>query len=235
VEKIEERINRWHYEARDPVDPEGNDIEAGSSACVISKCLSLSNLLSLLQATDKRDDATAVEDVIKEMHKGNTRYELRNLMERGTQRLVAGDTTHALDIFRGIVEQDPTYADVWNKIGTAEYMLGRYTEAMDATKRALEFSPFHIQSLNGLGLIYFERKEYEVAIQCFEKSLELDPWNAISTKYSSCRDIMHRMALENERKLQQMQQQEKEQQEQKITTEDAESRDNYKVKPNEKD
>lgn len=234
MEKIEERINRWHYQARDAVDSEANDYAGDTTACVISKALSLSNLLSLLQVTDKRDDATVVEDVIKEMQKGNARYELRNLMERGTQRLVASDSTHALAIFRGIVDQDPTYADVWNKIGTAEYMLGRYTDAMDATKRALELSPYHIQCLNGLGMIYFERKEYEEAAKCFEKSLELDPWNAISTKYSSCRDILHRVAFEKERNIQKKQQEEQ-QQEEELPKDGSTSEGKNEDKPNEKD
>jgi len=187
MERLEDAINQWQYQARQVI------IEDAT----IQK-MSQSNLLQLLQAVDNVDDAGVIGDLIKEMRKAHPDKELRSRLETGVAALVAGQANEALEIFESIVEQDPIYAEGWNKLGTTEFMLGKHQKSAESTQKALEIDPLHIQASNGLGMILFEKQEFEEAANCFRKSLELDPWSAVSTKLSVCIDLLSQMVHKDE-------------------------------------
>jgi hemimethylated DNA binding protein len=178
LQALEERINEWKCEARSRAP---NDL--------ISK-ISLANMVRLLQCVDNLEDATVVQEMIKEMRKAHASIELRSKFETSLAALVAGNTKSAHDRYLALVELDPLYADAWSKLATCEFMLGKYKEAERSSLRALEIEPEHYQTMNGLGLVHMEMKEYQEAIDYFRKSLDIDPWSPVAAKLSLCLDMM---------------------------------------------
>jgi hemimethylated DNA binding protein len=185
--RLEGEINRWQYQARDPaVDDE-----------TVRK-ISLANMLGMLQVVDNMDDAAAVQDTIKEMRKAHPSVELRSRLEQGITALVAGKAKDAREIYLAVIQDDPEYAEGWNKLATCEYMIGKHEESFQSTRRVLELEPMHYQAKNGLGLLHFEKKEYLLAADCFRESLDIDPWCPVAAKLAVCVDFLDQVVLEDE-------------------------------------
>lgn len=187
MERLEDTINNWQFQSR---------LDLVKDATL--KKLSQSNLLQLLHAVDNVVDAVVVEDLIKEMRKAHPDKQLRFRLEKGFSSLVAGQVNDAIEIFESILEQDPSYAEVWNKLGTVEFMVGKQSKARESTEKALEIDPLNFQASNGLGLILFEKQEFRRAADYFRKSLTLDPWSPVSSKLSMCVDLMAQMVHKDE-------------------------------------
>jgi len=57
--------------------------------------------------------------------------------------IMKGDTLGAINRYRKILQQDPSFADGWLNLGVAYANLGQLTRARDAFRRALECDPGH--------------------------------------------------------------------------------------------
>jgi tetratricopeptide (TPR) repeat protein len=150
----------------------------------------MKNLHGLLQVVETLNDAMAVQETIKEMRNAHRRRDLRWQLDKAVGDMMGGKSKQALATFRTLVEEDPEYAEAWNKMATCEFLSGDYDKSLDATVKALEIDPLHFQALNGLGLIYFQKEDYPRAIESFRKSISIDPWSAVPSKLSVCIDLL---------------------------------------------
>ena len=91
-----------------------------------------------------------------------------------------------------MVDEDPTFAEAWNKAATCEFMIGNLDASMAAAQKTLEIVPDHFQALNGLGLVYNEKRDLLHARDNFRKSMELDPWSPVGPRLSVCLDTLKR-------------------------------------------
>jgi tetratricopeptide (TPR) repeat protein len=156
----------------------------------VSKKLSMNNLLDILKTADDLDTATVISDSLKEIWKAHVNSNLRWKLATATSHLLGGNTNRALSCFSELVDEDPSYAEAWNKASTCEFMLGNMEASLAAARKTLECLPTHFQAQNGLGLVYYEKKDLPSAVECFHKSMDLDPWSPVSSRLSVCLDTL---------------------------------------------
>ena len=178
LERLEDAINEWQFKSR--------QVDFVTDGDVTIRKLSMRNIMQLLHAVDNVADAAVVEELIKEMRKAHPNKNLRSLMEQGLASLVAGRANDGLDIYESVLEQDPNYAEAWNKLATAEFMMGMSKKSLESAEKALQLDPLHFQAHNTIGLLLFEKGEFQAAEECFRKTLERNPWSPVSSRISEC-------------------------------------------------
>jgi len=149
---------------------------------------SMDDLFVLLRSAESLDDASSVQDFLKEIWKASADCDLRYDLHVGISDLLNGNGERSLKTFSDIVAADPTYGEAWNKKATVHYMLGERDESLDATRKALEIDPRNFQSLSGLGLIRADMNMTEAAAEAFRRGVDLDPWSPVAPRLSSCLD-----------------------------------------------
>ena len=152
----------------------------------------MKNMFKILKHAEDSETATVLSDAFKEIWKGHSDKNIRYKFDTGLNYLLAGNTVKALSIFGDVVDEDPTYAEAWNKAATCEFMMGNLDASMAAAQRTLEIMPDHFQALNGLGLVYNEKRDLLYARDNFRKSIELDPWSPVAPRLSVCLDTLKR-------------------------------------------
>ena len=148
--------------------------------------ISMQHLFELLKTADTMNDATIMAENVKEIWKAHLNSELRWRLDSAVSELLNGNTESAVSLFSGIIDEDPNYAEAWNKASTCEFMLGNMEASLTAARQTLKLNPNHFQALNGLGLIHYENNDIPAAVECFKKSLSLDPWSPVASRLSTC-------------------------------------------------
>ena len=166
-------------------------IEANNIRDIVDR-LSMDNLFQILKHVDNSDTAAVVTDAFKEIWKGHKDREIRYKFDTGVNNLLTGKTEKALAIFGEVVDEDPMFAEAWNKAATCEFMVGNLDASMAAAQKTLEIVPGHFQALNGLGLVYNEKRDLTHARDNFRRSIELDPWSPVAPRLSVCLDTLKR-------------------------------------------
>ena len=174
-------MSQWHVASRDSVAEENATFH-----------LSLSDLFVLLKATERMEDAIALEEIIKEIFKAHPSEDVRQRLEQGIANVLRGKSEDALEAFQALTEEHSDYAEAWNKIAACEYMLGNMSKSLNAANKAVDLMPQHFQAHNGKGLCEYDQTNYTAAAASFRKSLELDPWSPVSSKLAACIDVLNR-------------------------------------------
>ena len=81
-----------------------------------------------------------------------------------------------------LLEDQPDFAEAWNRRAVLYYLLGEYRKSIDDCLEVLELNPIHFGALHGLGLCYVALGEYRSAIQTFRKALEIQPYALVNQK-----------------------------------------------------
>jgi len=152
----------------------------------------MDNLFQILKFSEDSDTATVITDSFKEIWKAHKDNNIRYKFDTGVNYLLNGKTDTALNIFSEVVDEDPSFAEGWNKASTCEFMFGNLDASLGAAQKALEIIPAHFQALNGLGLVYSEKRDLNHARDNFRKSIGLDPWAPVATRLSVCLDTIER-------------------------------------------
>jgi tetratricopeptide (TPR) repeat protein len=157
----------------------------------IAKKLSLDTMFAMLKLSDTMESAVVFEETIKEIWKAHENQELRLKLDNGVADLLRGNKERALDTFTKLVEDDPDYAEAWNKASTCHFMLGDMQLSLEMAERTLMLLPRHFQAMNGLGLVHCETRKYKLGARLFRQSLALDPWSPVSARLAVCKDMLH--------------------------------------------
>jgi tetratricopeptide (TPR) repeat protein len=123
--------------------------------------------------------------MMKVAWKAHLDLNIREKLDKANNLLYGGSTEEALALFSEVVDEDPSYAEAWNRASTCEFMLGNLEASLAAAKRTVEIIPTHFQALNGMGLVYTDMKELPSAVENFRKGLELDPWSPVSSRLAT--------------------------------------------------
>ena len=164
----------------------------GNTGNEASDGLTIVNLFHLLQSTENLNDATVVEEFIREVWKVHDNSSYRWKLEDGIVALLHGSHKKALSIFEELTVKDPMYFEAWNRMSTCQYLLGNMEKSLASAQKTLELQPLHFQAFNGLGLCYYETGQYLKSIEAFRFSIILDPWSPSSSKLSACLDLAQR-------------------------------------------
>ena len=85
----------------------------------------------------------------------------------GCLHLDMGNLNTAIDELRAFSLLQPTVADGWVKLGTAQYRARRADEAEKSFKAALAVQARNAEALNGQGMVQAQRQRWQEAVNCF--------------------------------------------------------------------
>lgn len=135
----------------------------------------LDDLFDELQNASNAAQSAVIEQQIWLIWTLGPNEEADRLMNRGIRAMRLGEWTLAERLFDELIEQEPEFAEAWNKRATVHYVLGDYTESMSDIEQTLKLEPRHFGALSGLGSIFARLDQPNAAIRVFEQVLELYP------------------------------------------------------------
>jgi tetratricopeptide (TPR) repeat protein len=78
---------------------------------------------------------------------------------------------------RKLLENDPSNADLWLRIGSAAYALNQMDRAIDALQRAIQFDPRLDEAHYFMGLIAYDSREFGRAQSEFQEAIAINRRN----------------------------------------------------------
>ena len=137
----------------------------------------LNNLFKKLNETENQDE---IRNLISDIW--NIWYEVDDpkvieYFEKGIQAMNLRNYPLAIRFFNNLIEEDPNFAEGWNKRATVHFMLGNFDESMKDIIKTLELEPRHFGALDGMGLIFIHQGQFQEAIEVYDKMLEIFPFS----------------------------------------------------------
>ena len=137
----------------------------------------LNNLFKKLNETENQDE---IRDLISDIW--NIWYEVDDpkvieYFEKGIQAMNLRNYPLAIRFFNNLIEEDPNFAEGWNKRATVHFMMGNFDESMQDIIKTLELEPRHFGALDGMGLIFIHQGQFQEAIEVYDKMLEIFPFS----------------------------------------------------------
>jgi tetratricopeptide (TPR) repeat protein len=102
-----------------------------------------------------------------------------------------GDYKGALDLYKVITVQRPSYWPAYDEIGYVLYQLGRYQEARDAFKIAVAAAPGYAWPLANLGSVYAALGKNAEAGEACSRSLKMSPTEVAYTTLGDLAFMAH--------------------------------------------
>ena len=137
----------------------------------------LNNLFKKLNETENQDE---IRDLISDIW--NIWYEVDDpkvieYFEKGIQAMNIRNYPLAIRFFNNLIEEDPNFAEGWNKRATVHFMMGNFDESMQDIIKTLELEPRHFGALDGMSLIFIHQGQFQQAIDVYDKMLEIFPFS----------------------------------------------------------
>jgi tetratricopeptide (TPR) repeat protein len=99
---------------------------------------------------------------------------LKLRLAQGTAAWESEDFEAARVVFERLLEEQPDFPDLHNKLGLCHAMLGELEAALDAFARAVELAPTYVEAMVNRGLVLNDLGRHEEAGQAFEEAAKLD-------------------------------------------------------------
>ena len=136
----------------------------------------LNKLFDELYYAKNLTQAEKIEDKIwKNWTKHPKSEYLTSKLENGTYSMYHQQYRMALKLFTDVINEDPKWAEGWNKRATLLFIMGNYEKSLDDIERVLDLEPRHFGALSGRAQIYLSYKKYEKAIDDLEKAQSIYP------------------------------------------------------------
>jgi len=137
----------------------------------------LNNLFKKLNETENQDE---IRDLISDIW--NIWYEVDDpkvieYFEKGIQAMNIRNYPLAIRFFNNLIEEDPNFAEGWNKRATVHFMMGNFDQSMQDIIKTLELEPRHFGALDGMGLIFIHQGQFQQALDVYDKMLEIFPFS----------------------------------------------------------
>lgn len=98
------------------------------------------------------------------------------LLQHSQNLLEAGEFAQAEAVLTELINDQPDFAEAWNRRAVLHFVAGQYKKSLDDCQRVIDLNPIHFGALHGLGLCYAALGEYSAAIQAFRRALEIQPY-----------------------------------------------------------
>jgi tetratricopeptide (TPR) repeat protein len=143
--------------------------------------LSINSLLEDLKNSDEtvREQATRKLWRIWFQQKGIYGLEM---IERSQKLMDAGEITEAETALTELIQDQPDFAEAWNRRAFLYYTTGEYKKSLEDCQMVVEINPVHFGALHGMGLCYAALGEYGQAIKAFKRALEIQPYSLVNQK-----------------------------------------------------
>ena len=168
-----------------------------SSLKAMYKILSIVIFLFITTTTVSADqNDPRLNNLFKKLNKTENQEEIRNLIaniwdiwyevddpkvieyfEKGIQAIRIRNYPLAIRFFNNLIEEDPNFAEAWNKRATAYFMMGDFDKSMLDIVKTLELEPRHFGALDGMSLIFIHQGQFQEALKVYDKMLELFPFS----------------------------------------------------------
>ncbi len=84
----------------------------------------------------------------------------------------------AVDHYRFVTEQVPTYEEAHNNLGIQLFKQNRVDEAIACYRRAIDLKPDNVMAMNNLANALFQKNQYPEAEDLYRRVLDLEPGSA---------------------------------------------------------
>lgn len=101
--------------------------------------------------------------------------EARKIMDAGTELMGQGRLEAALELFAGLAEDHPGWAEPLNKQATVLYLLGSSLASLRLCRKVVELKPNHFGAWNGIALCAARLEKWREALKAARKAHELQP------------------------------------------------------------
>lgn len=143
---------------------------------------SLPGLFQKLKKADDAQQAVAIEGEIWKMWYERGAAEGGNSMSAAVEAMSSGRYTIALTLLNTLVEDEPDFAEAWNRRATLFYLLGEFEKSLTDIQHTLTLEPRHFGAISGIGLIMLQLGQEERALHAFERVLTISPKNPGAAK-----------------------------------------------------
>lgn len=137
---------------------------------------SLSNrLLEDLKNPDETVRQQATQELWKIwfLQKGIYGWEL---LQRSQVLIEAGEITQAEAALTELINDQPNFAEAWNRRAVLYFTLGQYRKSLNDCEMVIKLNPIHFGAIHGLGLCHAALGDYSAAITAFRRALEIQPY-----------------------------------------------------------
>ena len=84
--------------------------------------------------------------------------QLTKKLKAGSELVNKNKYLESIKIFSEVIDQDPSWAEAWNKRATVLYMIGEYEKSQKDIDKVLELEKRHFGALAGQGLVNIKLK-----------------------------------------------------------------------------
>jgi tetratricopeptide (TPR) repeat protein len=104
------------------------------------------------------------------------------LLQQAQALLENGDTKESEVLLTSLIEDQPDFAEAWNRRAIFYYSQGKYQKSLEDCQMVVSLNPYHFGAFHGLGLCHAALGAYGSAIRAFRQALELQPYATINQK-----------------------------------------------------
>lgn len=98
------------------------------------------------------------------------------ILQRSQVLLAAGEITQAEELLTELINDQPNFAEAWNRRAVLYFTLGQYKKSLDDCQMVIKLNPIHFGAIHGLGLCCAALGDYNAAIMAFRRALEIQPY-----------------------------------------------------------
>ncbi len=153
----------------------------------------LPDLFGQLKSAENPQQAVMIETEIWKRWYDRNEDDGGDEMKTAIDAMNSGRYTIALTVLDKLVEDEPDFAEAWNRRATVHYLLGNYEKSLEDIEQTLLLEPRHFGALSGVGLIMLQVGDNEKAMHAFEKVLEISPKNMSAAK--SIADLEQKLGM----------------------------------------
>jgi len=135
----------------------------------------LDALFDALTDTEDSRLLSEIESRIWNLWYQHSDRDMQAALVAGDRLMNAGYHGDALRVFTAVIDQQPAYAEAWNRRATLHYLMGNFAESVSDIDQTLKLEPRHFGALSGLGLVYLQQNNLLKAREAFESLLSIHP------------------------------------------------------------
>jgi tetratricopeptide (TPR) repeat protein len=136
----------------------------------------LDRLFGQLHGAKDEASAKMIEDAIWKLWARSGSPTADALIVQAVRAMEAGQRQTALRILDTVIDDQPSFAEAWNKRATLFYMMGDYDRSLADIAHVLELEPRHFGALTGLGTILNDRGKKAEALKAYRRALSIHPF-----------------------------------------------------------
>jgi tetratricopeptide (TPR) repeat protein len=99
-----------------------------------------------------------------------------DILRKSQVLLQAGQLEEAETLLTDLIDDQPDFAEAWNRRAVLRYLQGSYRSSLSDCQRVVALNPVHFGALHGMGLCHAALENYRDAIQAFRRALEIQPY-----------------------------------------------------------